>query len=136
MFFKVAILKNFVIFTGKNMVAIHFQKWYMMDLLNHYALLLSLETLQHQHNYTFHWCLPYMCTDTIKSWLLLSKVYEIGYYLVGSYYTHHLECRNYLLQRYDTIMVAINVIYYNYMLWKFHSHSSLCYQVLKGRNIK
>ena len=40
------------------MVAIHLQNWCMMDLLNQCQLLFPLETLQLQHDCTFHVCPP------------------------------------------------------------------------------
>ena len=54
----------------------------MMDLLNQGKLLLLLETLQQQHDCTFHRCPSYKCNEMNESWLAfleLSKVYEMGH---------------------------------------------------------
>ena len=80
------------------------------------------------------------CNDLTKSWqtfLKLSKVVEIGYWLIEIFYIHLSGCRNYYLSGYDTTVVATSLIYDNYMLWDFYSHSSLCYQdeILKTSGI-
>ena len=80
------------------------------------------------------------CNDLTKSWrmfLKLSKVVEIGHWLIEIFYIHLSGCRNYYLSGYDTTVVATSLICDNYMLWDFYSLSSLCYQdeILKTSGI-
>ena len=112
------------------MVAIHLQNWCMMDFVK------PVRTAAPTRNITAVTCLHVSPLPVIYvQWH--ERVLADFSKIIQSLWNGSLTDWDFVHSpfRLQKLVVATNLIYDNYMLWNFYSHSSHCYQALKKKTL-